>query len=146
LQTVSAILDLTGSCLCGGVRFSYRGPLGGELGAVTVCHCSQCRRAQGFAAAVAPARTEGFTLIAGGNLISEYQSSPGKFRAFCGVCGSPLYSRTTAKPAALRLRLGALDATPAGLEIEAHIHAEDGPGWIFPDAAPRYPGQEPGRP
>ena len=143
---MNGVQHLTGGCLCGGVRFAYRGPIGGALGAVTVCHCGQCRRAQGFAAAVAPALAEGFTLTRGGHLISEYQSSPGKYRAFCGVCGAPLYSRASAKPTALRLRLGALDATPEGLAIEAHIHAEDGPAWILPDDAPRYPGQEPGRP
>ena len=46
---------LTGGCLCSGVRYAYSGPLGGDLGTVTVCHCASCRRAQGYMAAVAPA-------------------------------------------------------------------------------------------
>ena len=36
---------LTGSCLCGGVRYQ----IDGELGAVTNCHCSLCRKMSGSA-------------------------------------------------------------------------------------------------
>jgi hypothetical protein len=134
----------TGGCLCGGVRFACAGPLGGEAGAVTVCHCSLCRRAQGYAAAVVPTTAAGFQITEGADLVREYQSSPGKLRAFCGVCGSPLYSRREDRPEALRLRLGTLDDTGA-LKIDAHIFTEDAPDWSVGDDAPRYPGLEPGR-
>lgn len=137
---------LEGGCLCGAVRFRCRGPLGGPLGAVTVCHCGQCRRAQGYAAAVAPVRAEGFSIVCGAGSVREYESSPGKLRAFCGDCGSPLYSRRRAAPRVLRLRLGALDAAPADLAIDAHIHVREVPAWASPDdGAPRFPGAEPGR-
>ena len=85
-MTDPASNPITGGCLCGGVRFTYSGELGGSLGLVTLCHCSQCRKATGFAAAVAPARAAGFTITQGGDLVREYESSPGKLRAFCGVC------------------------------------------------------------
>ncbi len=140
-----SVARLTGGCLCGAVRFTYTGPLGGELGAVTVCHCAQCRRAQGYAAAVAPALAQGFEIARGREEVAEYQSSPGKWRAFCKVCGAPLYSRRDAKPDDLRLRLGALDATPAGLKVDAHTFTADAPSWSFGDDAPRYPQLEPGR-
>ena len=39
----------SGSCLCGGVRYA----LHGDLGLVTLCHCRQCRKAQGGAAVAA---------------------------------------------------------------------------------------------
>ena len=84
-------------------------------------------------------------MTAGANLIREYESSPGKMRAFCGACGSPLYSRRAGKPEALRLRIGSLDAPPPGLRIEAHIFTADAPPWTDADDAPRYPGFEPGR-
>jgi hypothetical protein len=137
---------VTGGCLCGAVRFTYSGELGGSLGLVTLCHCSQCRKVTGFAAAVVPARAAGFTITQGGDLVREYQSSPGKFRAFCSVCGSPIYSRRASLPGALRLRLGVLDNPPAGLKIQAHIFTEGAPAWTETDDAPRYPGVEPGRP
>ncbi|MGA2952929.1 MAG: GFA family protein [Caulobacteraceae bacterium] len=139
--------DITGGCLCGAVRFCYAGPLGGAVGAVTVCHCAKCRKAQGYAAAVAPALAAGFQVTSGAGEIREFQSSPGKFRAFCAACGSPLYSRLEAAPERLRLRLGALDDPPATLTIDAHTFTEGVPAWsVSGDAAPRYAGREPGRP
>src|SRR5437762_3351156 len=70
---------LTGRCLCGGVRYE----IDGEIGSVVCCHCSQCRRASGTAFATnASVRAEHFRLIAGQDLLTEYESSPGKFRAF----------------------------------------------------------------
>ena len=138
-------VDLAGGCLCGAVRFGYSGPLGAELGAVTVCHCAQCRRAQGYASAVAPALARGFEVGQGRGEIAEYESSLGKWRAFCKRCGSPLYSRRDAKPDELRLRLGALDAAPPGLKMDAHIFTAGAPAWSFGDDAPCYPQFEPGR-
>ena len=136
---------MLGGCLCGAVRYDYEGALGGELGAVTLCHCTACRKAQGYAVAAAPALSAGFRLIAGAERVREYESSPGKKRGFCGVCGSPLYSRRDSAPATIRLRLGSLDDPPSELRIEAHIHMRDVPAWTEPDFAPRYPGEEPGR-
>jgi hypothetical protein len=136
---------LSGGCLCGAVRYRYEGVLGGPLGAVTVCHCSQCRKGQGYASAVAPALAQGFAVERGADLIREYESSPGKMRAFCGGCGSPLYSRRDSQPSTLRLRLGSLDLAPSSLAIEAHIFTEGAPDWAGADRAPRYPGLEPGR-
>jgi hypothetical protein len=134
-----------GGCLCGVVRFVYIGPLGGDLGAATVCFCAQCRKAQGLGAAVAPALAAGFAISSGAETVTEYESSPGKLRAFCRVCGSPLYSRRSASPDLMRLRLGALDSVPAGLHIEAQIFTEGAPDWTAFGATPRYPGIEPGR-
>lgn len=133
-------------CLCGDVRYRYVGRLGGEHGLVTQCHCEQCRKAQGGPATVAPASAEAFAIIAGTDLVTEFESSPGKFRAFCGRCGSPLYSRRAALPDVIRLRLGALENPPPNLVIEAHIHDDDSASWEkSADDAPRYPAEEPER-
>lgn len=137
---------LEGGCLCGAVRYAYAGQLGGELGSVTLCHCSQCRRAASYGVAVAPAEAAGLVLVEGRDAVAEYQSSPGKWRAFCPRCGSGLWSRREANPSALRLRIGTMDNPPESLRIEAHIFTADLPPWSAPDGAPRYPGLEPGRP
>ena len=139
-------VELTGGCLCSAVRYRYVGELGGALGAVTQCHCSQCRKAQGGPGSVAPIAAAGFAVTAGEGLIRAFESSPGKARVFCGVCASPLYSRRAADPSVLRLRLGSVDDAPVDVRIEAHIFTEGAPAWDGPDAgAPRYPGLEPGR-
>ena len=135
--------SFSGGCLCGRIRFSYVGPVGGELGATTVCHCMQCRRVQGFASAVAPILAANYQLERGDDLVCEFESSAGKFRAFCTACGSPLYSRRTAAPEVLRLRLGSLDGSPE-LRIDAHIHTAGAPSWAWPSEAPAFEGVEPG--
>ncbi|MBL8479041.1 MAG: GFA family protein, partial [Sterolibacteriaceae bacterium] len=97
---------IEGGCLCGGIRYRYEG----GIEHISVCHCSQCRKAQGSAfAAVAPVAKDRFQFLSGAELISEYRSSPDKVRAFCRVCGSPIYSAKDDVPGLLRLRLGTVD-------------------------------------
>src|SRR6266566_3613601 len=100
---------LTGRCLCGGARYE----IDGEIGSATYCHCSQCRRASGTAFATnASVRAEHFRLVAGRDLLTEYESSPEKLRAFCARCGSPVLSRWAAHPDFVRIRLGTLGDDP----------------------------------
>jgi hypothetical protein len=114
-----------GSCLCGGVRYEYQG----EFGLFIYCHCSKCRKAQGSAfGSNAPIEEAKFRLSQGAELLKAYESSPGKQRVFCSVCGSPLYSRAEALPGVLRLRMGSLD-TPPQIRPQAHIFAAYKAGW-----------------
>jgi hypothetical protein len=135
----------TGGCLCGAVRFTYSGELGGSLGRITACLCDQCRRAQGFAAAVGPAEARGFSIVQGQDQVCEFESSPGKMRAFCGRCGSPLYSRLDNRPDAVRLRLGAFDKLPQNVAVEAVIFSGEAPAWTRLEEALHYPAREPER-
>lgn len=131
-----------GSCLCGGVRYAVRG----ELGKITLCHCGQCRKAQGGAAvAAAPVKAAGFEIVSGAELLRAFESSPGKERVFCSRCGSPLFSRRAAEPDFLRLRLGTLD-TPVGAKPAAHIWVGEKADWdVICDDIPQHAGFEPGR-
>ena len=126
---------LEGGCLCGGVRFR----IDGKLGPAGFCHCKQCQRASGAAfAANAPARTRYFQLVTGSELVSEYESSPGKFRAFCRRCGSPIYSRRDSEPELRRIRLGTLDGDP-GRRPLAHVFVGSMAPWFtIHDALPQY--------
>lgn len=131
----------TGGCLCGGVR--YR--LTQTPTAVWLCHCRQCRRAQGsaFAASVPVPRT-GFSLVAGENLLRAYRASPAKRRWFCSHCGSPVYSEVD-DGAMLRLRAGTLD-DESTLSVAGHIFDADRAPWDhLADDAPRHPAREPER-
>lgn len=131
---------ITGSCLCGGVRFRITG----RLGSAVYCHCVQCRKANGSAFACSGALpTKYFELAAGRELIREYESSPGKFRAFCSNCGSPVYSRRVAAPETMRVRLGTLDGDP-GRRPHAHIWADAKAPWFdITDSLPQYQGNGP---
>jgi len=130
-----------GSCLCGSVRYEITG----ELGDFGYCHCTSCRKASGSAhGANAPVDRARFRLLAGGDALREFESSPGKLRAFCGRCGSPIYAYLTATPEVLRIRLGSLD-TPFTKQPKAHTWVSDKAPWEpiegglpqFPEWAPR---------
>jgi hypothetical protein len=126
---------LEGGCLCGAVRFRVTG----KLGPAGFCHCKQCQRASGSAfAANAPARTRYFEITSGRDLVSEYESSSGKFRAFCSRCGSPIYSRRESDPDTRNLRLGTLDSDPQRRPL-AHVWVgAKAPWYSIGDSLPQY--------
>jgi hypothetical protein len=132
---------LTGGCLCGGVRYVVAGP----LPPIQLCHCGQCRKAQGGAfAANAPVPADSVRWLQGEDLMREHRASPGKRRVFCGACGSPLFSQRDETPEILRLRVGALDGDGAGLEIGFHFHtASKAAWWPLDDDRPRHPHEAP---
>jgi hypothetical protein len=114
-----------GSCLCRGIEYE----LTAEPGEFGYCHCTSCRKASGSAhAANAPIDRIDFHVRKGGELIREFESSPGKFRAFCSNCGSPLYAYLAATPGVLRIRLGTLD-TPFMKQPKAHTWVSDKASW-----------------
>jgi hypothetical protein len=126
---------IRGSCLCSSVQYEYTG----DFGTITVCHCSDCRKAQGTSNVIAgPVDATQFRWTQGEKLIVEYESSPGKKRAFCGRCGAPLYSRRDDLPNVLRLRMGSIDSNTDATPV-AHIFAANLPAWAqLDDQWPRY--------
>ncbi|HEY4184669.1 MAG TPA: GFA family protein [Polyangia bacterium] len=124
-----------GSCLCGGVTYQ----INGELGALGFCHCQRCQKANGTAFnAAALVKVADLDVVTGRELMTDYESSPGVFRVFCRVCGAPLFSRRTAMPEAVRLRVGTLD-TPWPTRPTAHIFvASKAPWFDILDDAPQF--------
>ncbi|MBA4108391.1 MAG: GFA family protein [Leptothrix sp. (in: Bacteria)] len=131
-----------GSCLCGGVTFTVLG----DLPPIQVCHCGQCRRAQGtpFVTNI-PLDESQVDWHSGISLIQRYESSPGKYRCFCKTCGSPLFSQRTSLPGVLRLRVGTLQGHVKA-KVGFHIHdASKANWWTSQDdaQAPRYDQEAP---
>ncbi len=131
---------IEGSCLCGGVRYRYDG----EIGEISLCHCSQCRKAHGSAfAAVSPVAAARFRIVAGADLLREYRASPDKKRVFCGTCGSPIYSAKDDVPDVVRLRVGSVD-TPFAPTGVFHIFCASKASWDEAlDAAPHFAERRP---
>lgn len=130
----------TGSCLCGAVRFEITG----DLKPIQLCHCGDCRKAQGtpFGANM-PVAADKFRLISGQETLRAYESSKGKERVFCGTCGSPILSRLTAKPEIVRVRAGTLDA-PVRAPLAFHFHvASKADWWPITDQLKQYPNERP---
>jgi hypothetical protein len=126
---------IEGSCLCGGVAYEARGP----LLTMACCHCVQCRKASGAEFATnASVDSETFEIKRGAELLVHYESSPGKYRVFCGRCGSPLFKRDDANPHLIRLRLGAVDTVIEQRPL-AHVFVSEKVAWTeIPDDIPKY--------
>ena len=131
---------IEGSCLCGGVSYAYEG----TIDEISICHCSQCRKAQGTPfATVSPVVAAKFRLLAGAELLTEYRSSPDKVRVFCSRCGSPIYSALDQRPELKRLRLGTVD-TPFVCGKVFHIFTDSQASWYdCDDGYPRHPQRKP---
>ncbi len=131
-----------GSCLCGQVRFEITGPIRN----IVYCHCSRCRKAQGSAfASNGIVASDDFAIHSGAERLVGYESSPGQTKYFCGTCGSPILSRSVARPDQVRVRLGTIESDIQERPI-AHIFASSKANWedICGDL-PRYDAHEPGR-
>lgn len=127
----------TGSCLCGGVRFR----VDAALEPIQVCHCSQCRKAQGTPFATnTPVASADFRLLSGAELLSRYRSSLDKERVFCSRCGSPLYSRRDSVPGVLRLRVGLLDGDIPARPVAHHCTGSKANWWTIDDNLPQFDG------
>src|SRR3982075_3729110 len=99
---------IRGSCLCGGVKYQ----INGALSHARNCHCTMCRKAQGAAfRSRASAKATEFEWLQGESLVTFYESSPGNFRGFCSVCGSPVVTKFC-NASYFGVPLGALDDAP----------------------------------
>jgi hypothetical protein len=129
-------MTYTAHCLCAGIQFRIEG----ALEPIQICHCSQCRRAQGAAfAANIPVAEVNVVFEKGTELMSVYESSPGKKRVFCRRCGSPLYSCRDTVPGVLRIRAGLIDdPIPARPAFHAYT-AHKASWWRIDDDVPQFP-------
>jgi hypothetical protein len=115
---------IKGSCLCGKVRYEYDG----DINEIAMCHCSQCRHAQGGAFATnSPIDAEKLKFT-GSEFIKEFESNDNKVRAFCQNCGSPLYSAKRDLPNTKRLRVGTIE-TAFDCENKYHIFSASKASW-----------------
>ena len=128
---------LTGSCLCGGIQFRIEA----ALEPIQVCHCSQCRKAQGTPFATnTPVPAAAFHLVSGADLLTSFESSPGKERVFCRKCGSPLYSKKDTVPGVLRVRAGLLNE-PLSVTPAVHFYTGSKANWWpINDDLPQFEG------
>jgi hypothetical protein len=125
-----------GSCLCQRIQYE----LTAELGDFGYCHCTSCRKASGSAyAANAPIGRANFQLLSGAEILREFESSPGMFRAFCTNCGSPIYAYRAENPDYLGIRLGTLDTPFAKRPLGHKFVAEKAMWEPIDDGLPQFP-------
>ncbi len=124
-----------GGCLCNAVRYAFAGP----LSKVVVCHCRDCQRASGSAAAYnirVPAHT--LTITKGSYQCYTVRAASGEnlTRMFCAQCGSQLFSQREKLPEMMTVKAGTLDAI-GGLVLARHIWTDSAMPWTtFDDTLP----------
>lgn len=132
----------TGSCLCDGIHYE----ISAELGDIQVCHCQQCRKAQGTAFATNIAiPSECFAVTQGQDLLREFESPtrPGKLRVFCSNCGSPIISKLTTETEFVRVRIGTInEPIPSKIQFHAFV-GHKANWWEIDNALPHYEGFAP---
>ena len=116
---------MTGSCLCGGVRFD----VAGAFERVSACHCESCKKLSGGGGTVSGrVRTEAIRIVDGEDLIRTYQPSEGSAKSFCSQCGSNLFGGGWPDSEHTSVRLSTLDEPYEG-EIGAHIYVRSLAPW-----------------
>jgi len=104
---------LSCTCLCGGSAFELPGP----AGAITACHCDQCRRLSGHYSASFDADESRLRWLRR-DLLRDYATPGGGRRGFCGACGSSLWFRSAAGE--FSVEAGCV-AGPTGGRLAEHI-------------------------
>ncbi len=124
---------VTASCLCGDIRIEISAP----LGAVTACHCTQCRKITGHHSAAVPVAWQALTVTGD---ITWFESSEAARRGFCGICGSNLF--WDGPGTHLSIFAGTLDGDP-GVRLAGHIFCADkGAYYEIEGDLPKAPGND----
>ena len=123
-------MTLSGSCLCGSVRFEVTEP----FERVAACHCETCKKLSGGAGTVnGRVRTEAVHLLAGEDLVTSFQPAEGSAKSFCSKCGSNLFGAGWPTSEQTSVRLSAL-VEPYQGKIGAHIFVRSLAPWeVLPD-------------
>ena len=101
-------MKVDGSCFCGAIRVEAEV----DPERVTICHCTDCQTATGTAFRVSiPAPGATFKMTGQPTIhVKTAESGNKRAQAFCGKCGSPIYSTTPGDgpQASYMLRVGIL--------------------------------------
>jgi hypothetical protein len=115
---------VTGSCVCGKVRYEASGPFSSMLS----CHCSMCRKHHGTAfATYVSTPIDNFHWLQGKDGLIEYKSSEQGVRNSCSVCGSTVPMMMPALSMAF-LPAGPLEGD-LGMRPQGHIFVGSKAPW-----------------
>lgn len=128
--------DLSGSCLCGAVKYEVTG----HLGVFQYCHCSRCRKFTGSAHAsnllVSP---EQFRWLDGEQYVKVYHPPHTRHfaTAFCTQCGSSLPWHAKSGRAVV-IPAGTLDDAPDIQPAQNIFCGSRAPWYVAPGDLPEY--------
>ncbi len=122
-----------GGCLCGAIRYRVTQP----IEKLIMCHCTDCQKASATGASVnAVVPTDTFEIVKGEPKVFSKVVDSGNtlHRAFCGDCGSPIYTRRANLPQVTVVKVGTLDA-PVDMKVAMHIWTRSARPWTYIDPA-----------
>ena len=88
-------------------------------------------------------KRENFRWVKGQERLSTFESSPGKLRHFCSLCGSQLIAERP-QQAHVIVRVATLDEDP-GVRPQQHIWTSHDVPWLECEGVTAYPEWQPGR-
>jgi hypothetical protein len=127
---------MTGSCLCGAVRFE----VDGDFDRISQCHCTSCKKLSGGVGTVnGRARTNAIRILEGADVVRTYQPEEGSAKTFCSLCGSNLFGGGWPQSEFASVRLTTLDDAPQR-KPDLHIYVRSLAPWetLPDDGARRY--------
>ena len=101
-------MKVHGRCHCG--EIAYEADV--DASRAGICHCTDCQMLSGSAYRVSViADRDAFTITRGHpkTYVKTAESGNKRVHAFCGNCGTPVYSCALTDPAIYALRVGCLD-------------------------------------
>ena len=128
--------SITGSCLCGKVRYAVHG----HFGIFQYCHCSRCRKFTGSAFSpglLAP--PERFEWLSGEHNVGRFEVPDARHYAtsFCKTCGSSLpWLAQTGK--SMVIPAGTLDEAPDIKPFQNIFMGSKAPWYVAPGSLPEY--------
>lgn len=117
--------ELTGSCLCGAVRYMATG----EPVRFYHCHCSRCRKASGTGHASNLFLKGSLSILSGDDRIASYKPPEAErfTTTFCSTCGSRV-PRFIEKIGMVFIPAGSLDVEPS-IAPQARIFSGSRAAW-----------------
>ena len=126
--------ELSGGCLCGGVRYRIVGPRRD----IIMCHCENCRRSHGHVAAYTAIEKNDLVLVSQKSLQWYHDESPDTYRGFCNQCGSSLFWDAKDGRDRISIAAGTLDDSD-DLKTIGHIFvSEAGSYYRIDDGLPQF--------
>ena len=133
-MTSSEPTNLTGGCLCGGVRYQIVGPRRDIIN----CHCENCRRTHGHIAAYTSVRKSDLDLTNEQTLQWYHDESPDTWRGFCNRCGASLFWDARDGRNKMSVAAGSLDDS-GELQTIGHVFvSEAGQYYEISDGLPQF--------